>query len=191
MAASQFGPDRAPATARSLYQGWLPALGAIDCYVQSRCCQLRDLRRANVVCPEAPRESGGLRAKWRVSFNSARIRRTPRASLGAGGPQFEPGRPDHVRVQSEFTGTRCRDPANCATTYLIRPDTRASHHCIRTFLGWAEAEGFRVDGRMLWLPPPKRARKAPTLYQVTQVRTLWPNKAEPHRGLAAVLSPRV
>jgi site-specific recombinase XerD len=52
-----------------------------------------------------------------------------------------------------------------------QPDTlHGSHRAIKTFLRWAHAEGYPIDGRILDLTAPRIPDKEPTVYHITQVR---------------------
>jgi integrase len=89
----------------------------------------------------------------------------------------------HLRAFRAYMASRTKRDGN-----LLQPETlHASHRCIHTFLAWAEAEGYRVDGRMLRLPPPKRPRKEPTLYHIAQLRTILAACERPEEALAARL----
>src|ERR1700694_3241851 len=89
----------------------------------------------------------------------------------------------HLRAFRAYMASRTRRDGR-----LLQPETlHASHRCVHTFLAWAEAEGYHVDGRMLRLPPPKRPRKEPTLYHLTQLRAILAACERPEEALAVRL----
>lgn len=69
----------------------------------------------------------------------------------------------------------------------LRPKTIAeSHTALMTFLKWAQAEGYEVQGRILELRRPRVPAPEPTVYHVAQLREVLQacDPARPEEGVA-------
>ncbi|MBV9101913.1 MAG: tyrosine-type recombinase/integrase [Candidatus Dormibacteraeota bacterium] len=97
--------------------------------------------------------------------------------------RFEDLQVDHLRAFRAYMAARTRQDGK-----PLQPATlHASHRSTHTFLAWAENEGYTVDGRMLRLRPPKRPRKEPTLFHITQLRAILAACERPSEALAVRL----
>ena len=133
-----------------------------------------------IVRPGSRRRTGSSR--WSVRATSSHPGRsssmTAASGSGSAGCGVRPPRLSESRMSVSITFVPSGQAALQAATL------HASHRAIHTFLAWAELDGYRVDGRMLRLPPPRRPHKEATVFHVTQLRAILAACKRPEETLA-------